>query len=47
MGNPKRHPEGFTPDHLGEQSRAVDSNKGKQMANKSNDEPQYIPPKGK
>ncbi|MTT30631.1 acid-soluble spore protein N [Terrilactibacillus sp. BCM23-1] len=47
MSNPKRHPEKFSPDHLGEQSVAVNSNKGKQMANKSNEEPLYIPPKGK
>ncbi|MFD2617945.1 acid-soluble spore protein N [Terrilactibacillus laevilacticus] len=47
MSNPKRHPEKFTPDHLGEQSVRAHSNKGLQMANKSNEEPQYIPPKGK
>lgn len=47
MSNPKKHPQGFTPEHLGSQSVEAKSNKGKQMANKSDEEPKYIPPKGK
>lgn len=47
MSNPKRHPEGFTPEDASGQSRAANSNKGKQMATKNNEEPKYMPPKGK
>ncbi|MFC7391976.1 acid-soluble spore protein N [Scopulibacillus cellulosilyticus] len=47
MSNPRRHPGHFSPSHYGEQPRAAHSNKGKQMANKTDAEPQYIPPKGK
>ncbi|MFA9559696.1 acid-soluble spore protein N [Evansella sp. AB-rgal1] len=35
------------PDHLGTQPRKSDSNKGKKMNTKDNDQPDYIPPKGK
>ncbi|MBM7645458.1 small acid-soluble spore protein N (minor) [Scopulibacillus daqui] len=47
MSNPRRHPGHFAPHHLGEQPRAAHSNKGKKMANKTDEEPNYIPPKGK
>lgn len=47
MSNPKRHPEGFTAEHLGEQKRGFEGNKGKKMQSKENDEPKYIQPKGK
>ncbi|MBS4217628.1 MULTISPECIES: acid-soluble spore protein N [Bacillaceae] len=46
MSKPKRGPENFTPDHLGEQQVAVDANKGKKMADKSGQHPQYIQTKG-
>lgn len=47
MGNPKRHPQGFMPDFPGTQSRGFSGNKGKKMQSKENEEPKYIPPKGK
>jgi small acid-soluble spore protein N (minor) len=47
MSNPKRHPEHFVPNHLGTQQREAGNNKGKQMSTKDNEEPKYIPPKGK
>ncbi|MFC4618740.1 acid-soluble spore protein N [Camelliibacillus cellulosilyticus] len=47
MSNPKTHPEHFVPHHLGEQSRDIHGNKGKKMANKTGEAPNYIPPKGK
>ncbi|UCZ51593.1 acid-soluble spore protein N [Bacillus shivajii] len=37
----------FRPNHLGTQPRKSDSNKGKQMNTKDNENPDYIPPKGK
>ncbi|WP_408006135.1 acid-soluble spore protein N [Pseudalkalibacillus sp. A8] len=46
MSNPKRHPEEFVPNHLGTQPREAGGNKGKQMSNKSNEKPDYVPPKG-
>ncbi|ALA54960.1 acid-soluble spore protein N [Shouchella clausii] len=45
MGDNNRFAQ-FTPDHLGEQSRKSDRNNGKKMANKSNEQPNYVPPKG-
>jgi small acid-soluble spore protein N (minor) len=47
MSNPKRHPEEFQPDHLGTQPREAGNNKGKKMSMKTDEEPKYIPPKGK
>ncbi|WP_257350480.1 acid-soluble spore protein N [Pseudalkalibacillus decolorationis] len=46
MSNPKRHPEQYVPNHMGTQPRVGGGNKGKQMGMKSNEQPQYIPPKG-
>ncbi|KSU85227.1 MULTISPECIES: acid-soluble spore protein N [Fictibacillus] len=46
MSNPKRHPQAFVPSHLGTQPRVGKGNKGKQMANKGNEHPDYVPPKG-
>ncbi|MCT2536386.1 acid-soluble spore protein N [Aquibacillus koreensis] len=46
MSNPKRKTEEFRPDHLGTQPRKARANKGKKMANKSNEQPQYIQTKG-
>ncbi|UTR14956.1 acid-soluble spore protein N [Salipaludibacillus sp. LMS25] len=42
--NPAQH---FQPDHLGTQPRKSDSNKGKQMNTKGNEQPDYVPDKGK
>lgn len=36
----------FSPDHLGEKSVKSETNKGKKMNTKGNDQPDYIPPKG-
>ncbi|WP_078391401.1 small acid-soluble spore protein N [Shouchella patagoniensis] len=36
----------FTPDDLGRQSRKSDRNNGKKVANKSHQQPDYVPPKG-
>ena len=36
----------FRPDHLGNQSVKSKSNKGKKMNMKSNEQPDYVPPKG-
>ncbi|MFB4211233.1 acid-soluble spore protein N [Shouchella sp. JSM 1781072] len=36
----------YTPDHLGTQPRKSTRNNGKKVANKSNRQPDYIPPKG-
>ncbi|NEU29216.1 acid-soluble spore protein N [bacterium LRH843] len=36
----------FRPDDLGSQSVKSNSNKGKKMNNKGNEQPDYIPPKG-
>lgn len=47
MSNPKRNPEPFVPNHIGTQPREAGNNKGKQMSMKSNEDPKYIPPKGK
>jgi small acid-soluble spore protein N (minor) len=36
----------YRPNHLGTQPRAAEGNKGKKMATKGNDHPDYAPPKG-
>ncbi len=36
----------FHPSHLGTQPRESDTNKGKKMNTKSNEHPDYVPPKG-
>lgn len=36
----------YRPDHLGEQPRKSDSNKGQKMNTKGNKQPDYVPPKG-
>ncbi|WP_315906793.1 acid-soluble spore protein N [Priestia koreensis] len=46
MGNPKRNPKDFVPNHIGTQSRAAGGNKGKQMQDKSGQQPQVIQTKG-
>lgn len=46
MSNPKRHPKDFVPNHIGTQQKAAGGNKGKQMSNKSDEQPDYAPPKG-
>ncbi|MGC4378440.1 acid-soluble spore protein N [Fictibacillus sp. Mic-4] len=46
MSNPKKFPKYFVPNHLGTQPRDGKGNNGRQMANKSNEQPNYIPPKG-
>jgi hypothetical protein len=35
MGNPKRRPQDFVPNHIGTQNKAAGGNKGKQMQWKS------------
>ncbi|TLS37443.1 acid-soluble spore protein N [Pseudalkalibacillus caeni] len=47
MSNPKRDPQPFSPDHLGDRDPQAPGNKGKKMADKTNEEPDYVPPKGK
>lgn len=46
MTKPNQEGRQFRPDHLGTQSRESDSNNGKKMNTKSNQKPDYIPPKG-
>lgn len=46
MSNQKKSQQNFTPDHLGEKEYASKSNKGKQMANKTDNEPIVIQTKG-
>ncbi|MEK3886489.1 small acid-soluble spore protein N [Bacillus sp. FSL K6-3431] len=46
MGNPKRSQQNYTPDNLGEKRNASISNKGEQMANKTDKEPIVIQTKG-
>ncbi|MCD8502179.1 MAG: acid-soluble spore protein N [Bacillaceae bacterium] len=36
----------FRPNKLGTQPRATDSNNGKKMNTKGNEQPDYVPPKG-
>ncbi len=36
----------FRPNHLGTQPRASNSNNGKKMNTKGNQQPDYVPPKG-
>ncbi|MFC0560426.1 acid-soluble spore protein N [Halalkalibacter alkalisediminis] len=36
----------FRPDHLGTQPVKSKANNGKKMAQKSNEQPDYVPPKG-
>ncbi|WP_059103453.1 acid-soluble spore protein N [Shouchella shacheensis] len=36
----------YRPDHLGTQPRKFTRNNGKKVANKSNEQPDYVPPKG-
>ncbi|MEK4565136.1 acid-soluble spore protein N [Alkalihalobacillus sp. FSL R5-0424] len=46
MTKPNQEGRQFRPDHLGTQPRESDSNNGKKMNTKSNQKPDYIPPKG-
>ncbi|PLS14697.1 acid-soluble spore protein N [Bacillus sp. M6-12] len=46
MGNPKRNPKPFVPNHIGTQPRAAGGNKGKQMQDKTGRQPQVIQTKG-
>ncbi|MFS8650646.1 MAG: acid-soluble spore protein N [Caldibacillus sp.] len=46
MSNPKRFPQGFTPDKVGTQSRDVHSNKGRKMADRTGKYPDVIQTKG-
>lgn len=46
MSKLKHSQQNFTPDHLGEKSVAIDANKGKKMANKTNKSPDVIQTKG-
>ncbi|MDQ0269607.1 acid-soluble spore protein N [Cytobacillus purgationiresistens] len=46
MGNPKKNSKDFAPNHLGTQSRGFGGNKGKQMQDKSGQQPQVIQTKG-
>ena len=47
MGNPKKFPISFKENHLGTAPREAGGNKGKKMQNKTNEHPDYVPPKGK
>lgn len=46
MGNPKSFQKRFSEDHLGTKSRVSHRNNGKQMADKSGQQPQVIQTKG-
>jgi small acid-soluble spore protein N (minor) len=46
MGNPKRNPKPFVPNHIGTQSRAAGGNKGKKMQDTSGKHPDVIQTKG-
>ncbi|MFS0782125.1 acid-soluble spore protein N [Bacillus sp. 1P06AnD] len=46
MGNPKKHPQDFVPNHIGTQSRSAGGNKGKKMQDKTGRQPQVIQTKG-
>jgi small acid-soluble spore protein N (minor) len=46
MKSTKSHFAQFRPDHPGTQSVKSKTNNGKKMAQKSNEQPDYIPPKG-
>ncbi|GLB60792.1 acid-soluble spore protein N [Cytobacillus sp. NCCP-133] len=46
MGNPKKHPEHFVPNHIGTQSHGFGGNKGKKMQDTSGQHPQVIQTKG-
>ncbi|MBN6886689.1 small acid-soluble spore protein N (minor) [Cytobacillus horneckiae] len=46
MGNPKRNSKDFVPNHIGTQSRGFGGNKGKQMQDKTGQQPQVIQTKG-
>ncbi|WP_316571303.1 acid-soluble spore protein N [Neobacillus sp. YIM B06451] len=46
MGNPKKHSQHFSPDHLGTQPRGFSGNKGKKMQDKSGEHAQVIQTKG-
>lgn len=46
MGNPKKEFNQFNPNHYGTQPRDVKTNKGRKMSDKSNENPDYVPPKG-
>jgi small acid-soluble spore protein N (minor) len=46
MKSTKSHFAQFRPDHLGMQPVKSNANDGKKMAQKSNAQPNYIPPKG-
>ncbi|RBW71091.1 acid-soluble spore protein N [Bacillus taeanensis] len=47
MSNPKHDPRPFTKNHLSSATLEAGGNKGKQMQNKSNEHPDYVPAKGK
>lgn len=47
MGNPKRDPETYQPDHYGTQPRKSGVNKGKQMQMHKDQDPKIIKTKGK
>lgn len=47
MGNPKKHSIPFQPNHYGTQPRKANQNKGEKMAMKTDENPDYVPPKGK
>lgn len=46
MSNPKRHPERYQPHHPESQPGKPDANK-QQMQSKDQQQPKYVPPKGK
>ncbi|WP_069203007.1 acid-soluble spore protein N [Bacillus testis] len=46
MGNPKKHPQDFVPNHIGTQNRAAGGNKGKKMQDPTGRQPQVIQTKG-
>ena len=47
MGNPKRFPKSFAKNHHSSATLEAGGNKGKQMQTKGNEQPDYVPDKGK
>lgn len=46
MSNPKKHSQGFRPDHVGTQQRGYGGNKGKKMQSNTGGTPQVMQTKG-
>lgn len=46
MGNPKKDSKHFQPNHYGTQPRKANTNKGEKRSMKTDENPDYVPPKG-